>query len=148
MSVQNPSRGVRLAGLVLLATVLPLSAMAQGEPAATEDGLPVGQVVSDIGQTYVAETHGDWELRCIRAEEGQPEPCQLYHCFSTTMAGPVAEFNIFDLPNEGQVVAGATIMTPLDTLLTPGLRLRVDDGNWAEFPFAFCQPIGCFARWA
>ena len=44
------------------------------------------------------------------------------------------------------MVAGATIVTPLDTLLTPGLRLRVDDGNWSEFPFAFCQPIGCFAR--
>jgi invasion protein IalB len=99
-----------------------------------------------VGQTYVAETHGDWELRCIRAEEGQPEPCQLYQLLRDDNGGAVAEFNIFDLPDEGQVVAGATIVTPLDTLLTPGLRLRVDDGNWAEFPFAFCQPIGCFAR--
>jgi invasion protein IalB len=119
---------------------LPSSAVAQTEAAPAE---PEGQ---EIGQTYVAETHGDWQIRCIRAEEGQPEPCQLYQLLVDENGGPVAEFNIFDLPDEGQIVAGATIVTPLDTLLTPGLRLRVDDGNWAEFPFAFCQPIGCFAR--
>jgi invasion protein IalB len=22
----------------------------------------------------------------------------------------------------------------------------VDEGNWSEYPFAFCQTIGCFAR--
>ncbi|MDG3039942.1 invasion associated locus B family protein [Roseicyclus marinus] len=146
MSVQKFSHGIRMAGLAALTAALPMGAFAQTETAPVEDGLPVGQEVSEVGQTYVAETHGDWELRCIRAEEGQPEPCQLYQLLLDDNGGAVAEFNIFDLPDEGQVVAGATIVTPLDTLLTPGLRLRVDDGNWAEFPFAFCQPIGCFAR--
>lgn len=146
MSVQKYSRGIVAAGLVAGALALPMTALAQTEAAPAEDGLPIGQEVTEVGQTYVAETHGDWELRCIRAEEGQPEPCQLYQLLRDDNGGAVAEFNIFDLPDEGQVVAGATIVTPLDTLLTPGLRLRVDDGNWAEFPFAFCQPIGCFAR--
>lgn len=146
MSVQKFSRGMLVAGLVAGALALPLTALAQTEAPAAEDGLPIGQEVREVGQTYVAETHGAWEIRCIRAEEGQPEPCQLYQLLRDENGGAVAEFNIFDLPDEGQVVAGATIVTPLDTLLTPGLRLRVDDGNWAEFPFAFCQPIGCFAR--
>ena len=146
MSVQKYSRGIVAAGLVAGALALPMTALAQTEAAPAEDGLPIGQEVAEPGQTYVAETHGDWELRCIRAVEGQPEPCQLYQLLLDDAGGAVAEFNIFDLPDEGQIVAGATIVTPLDTLLTPGLRLRVDDSPWAEFPFAFCQPIGCFAR--
>lgn len=147
MSVQIFSRGIVAAGLLVGALAVPMAALAQTETAPpSEDGLPIGQEVAEVGQTYIAETHGDWELRCIRAEEGQPEPCQLYQLLLDDSGGAVAEFNVFDLPDEGQVVAGATIITPLDTLLTPGLRLRIDDGNWAEFPFAFCQPIGCFAR--
>jgi invasion protein IalB len=138
------------AGLIAALTVLPGLALAQAEapadaaPPAAEDLLPLGE--TPVGQTYVAETHGDWEIRCIRAEEGQPEPCQLYQLLRDQNGGAVAEFNIFDLPDEGQVVAGATIVTPLDTLLTPGIRLRVDDGSWTEYPFAFCQQVGCFAR--
>ncbi len=146
MSFEKTSRAGLAAGLVAGLMALPLAALAQTETPALEDGLPLGQEVQEIGQTYVAETHGDWEIRCIRAEEGQPEPCQLYQLLLDENGGAVAEFNVFDLPDEGQVVAGATIVTPIDTLLPPGLRMRVDDGNWAEFPFAFCQPIGCFAR--
>jgi len=156
------------AGLIASLMALPLSAVAQtetGDESQTEaetqtedaaqaedtspsvaDTLPLGEPVDPIGATYVAETHGDWEIRCIRAEEGQPEPCQLYQLLLDETGGAVAEFNVFDLPDEGQVVAGATIVTPLDTLLTPGIRLRVDGGPAAEYPFAFCQPIGCFSR--
>ena len=131
------------AGLVIVAIACaPALAVAQTTGAA--DALPTGQ--TPVGATYVAETHGDWEIRCIRAEEGQPEPCQLYQLMRDSQGGAVAEFNVFDIPDEGQLVAGATIVTPLETLLTPGIRLRVDEGNWSEYPFAFCQPIGCFAR--
>ena len=146
MSVRMFSRGMVAAGLLAGLFGAPLTALAQTEGATQAEAPAAEQDGTGVGETYVAETHGDWELRCIRAEEGQPEPCQLYQLLRDDNGGAVAEFNVFDLPDEGQVVAGATIVTPLDTLLTPGLRLRVDDGNWAEFPFAFCQPIGCFAR--
>ena len=130
-------------GLAIVAMALaPSLVMAQATGSA--EALPTGQ--TPVGTTYVAETHGDWEIRCIRAEEGQPEPCQLYQLMRDANGGAVAEFNIFDIPDEGQLVAGATIVTPLETLLTPGIRLRVDEGNWSEYPFAFCQTIGCFAR--
>ena len=133
-------------GLIAGLSLMPLAGFAQtaAEPAATTEALPVG--TTPVGETYVAETHGDWEIRCIRAEEGQPEPCQLYQLLRDQNGGAVAEFNVFDVPDEGQVVAGATIVTPLDTLLTPGIRLRVDEGPWAEYPFAFCQQVGCFSR--
>jgi invasion protein IalB len=146
MSAHKSSCSALIGGLFAILLALPSSAVAQTDSAPANDGQPVEPEGQQIGETYVAETHGDWEIRCIRAEEGQPEPCQMYQLLVDENGGPVAEFNIFDLPDEGQIVAGATIVTPLDTLLTPGLRLRVDDGNWAEFPFAFCQQIGCFAR--
>jgi invasion protein IalB len=131
------------AGLAIVALAcVPLGALAQAT--AQPEALPLGEV--PVGTTYVAETHGDWEIRCIRAEEGQPEPCQLYQLLRDSEGGAVAEFNVFDVQDDGQIVAGATIVTPLETLLTPGIRLRVDEGNWAEYPFAFCQPVGCFAR--
>jgi invasion protein IalB len=112
----------------------------------SEDGLPIGSPVAEVGTTYVADEFGDWEIRCIRAEEGRPEPCQMYQLLLDEGGNPVAEFNIFELPDEGQVTAGATVVTPLDTLLTPGIRVRVDDGPASGYPFAFCQPVGCFAR--
>lgn len=131
------------AALAIVAIALAPS-LAQAQATQSAEDLPTGEV--PVGTTYVAETHGDWEIRCIRAEEGQPEPCQLYQLLRDTNGGAVAEFNIFDIPDEGVLVAGATIVTPLETLLTPGIRLRVDEGNWSEYPFAFCQTIGCFAR--
>ncbi len=140
----------------LLALGLALPGMAQEtatEDAAQEaDGvteLPLGEPVTEeegIGTTYVAETHGDWEIRCITVPEGQLEPCQLYQLLLDENDNAVAEFNIFDVPDDGEVVAGATIVTPIDTLLIPQLRLSIDGGEARRFPFAFCQQIGCFVR--
>lgn len=117
---------------------------ATDQPAPQPEAAAVAE--TQVGETYTAETHGDWEIRCIRAEEGRPEPCQLYQLLRDANGGPVAEINVFEMVDEGQLVAGATIVTPLDTLLTPGLRLRVDEGPWSEYAFSFCQPIGCFAQ--
>ncbi|MBF9050279.1 invasion associated locus B family protein [Roseobacter sp. HKCCD9010] len=114
-----------------------------------QTGLSLGTPVEDpngIGSTYISATHGAWEIRCIRVEEGQPEPCQMYQLLSDEGGNPVAEFNLFDIPDEGNVIAGATIVTPLDTLLLPQLQLRIDSGQAQRYPFSFCQQIGCFVR--
>lgn len=58
----------------------------------------------------------------------------------------MAEFNLFDVPDEGELVAGATIVTPLDTLLTGQLRMAVDSNQARVYPFSFCQPVGCYVR--
>lgn len=110
-------------------------------------GTPDNGAASDgVGETYIAETHGDWEIRCIRAPEGRPEPCQMYQLLTDEAGSPVAEFNIFDIPDEDPVVAGATIVTPLDTLLTGQLRIRIGTREPLVYPFRFCQEIGCFVR--
>jgi len=114
---------------------LPGSDLAVGTPA-NADG---------IGQTYVKDTFGDWDLRCIRTEDGN-DPCQLYQLLLDQNDTSVAEINVFTVSGNPSIVAGATIVTPLETLLTADLRMSVDSGEVRVYPFAFCRQIGCFSR--
>jgi len=122
------------------------------ETTTTDDnilGLEMGEEVVDEnapGTTYIREKHGDWELRCIRVEEGKQEPCQLYQLLRDDNGNGVAEINLFNLPKGQQAAAGATIVTPLETLLTQQLTLAVDGGPTKRFPFTWCSAVGCFAR--
>ena len=112
------------------------------------DGLSAGTAVEtepQVGQTYVAEKFQDWEVRCVVAADGN-DPCQLYQLLKDAQGTAVAEFSLFNLPEGGQAVAGATIITPLETLLTAELRLAVDTGKPKRYPYSFCSNVGCFSR--
>jgi invasion protein IalB len=98
-----------------------------------------------IGQTYFKDDIGDWRLRCIKTEQ-EEDPCQLYQLLNDDAGNSVAEISIFRLEGEGEAVAGATIITPLETLLTAQISLAVDGANSRRYPFSFCNQIGCFAR--
>lgn len=125
--------------LVAVAAVagLPLAAAAQE-----------GETAREPGQAYIAETFTDWELRCIAAaEEGQPERCEMFQLLLDQQDNPVAVFRV-NVPMsraDGQV-ATAVIVTPAETLLTPGIRLRVDDGEPSGVPYTLCEQSGCMAR--
>ncbi|WP_147105316.1 invasion associated locus B family protein [Tateyamaria sp. syn59] len=140
---------------------MPISVMAQDTDTTTEDAtdapgagtsiedqLSLGEDASapQVGQTYTAETLGDWELRCIKGEEGQEEPCQMYQLMQDAEGTPVAEISIFRLPEGGRAMAGATIIVPLETSLTQQLTLEIDGGQARRYPYAFCNPIGCYSR--
>ncbi len=129
----------------LVAATLALPLAAQETASGGETGLSMGE--PEVGTTYVRDTFGDWEMRCITAPEGQPEPCQLYQLVTDGQDNPVAEFNLFTVPEgNGDLAAGATIVTPLDTLLTGQLRMAVDSNPARVYPFSFCQQIGCYVR--
>lgn len=144
----------------LACAALPLAAVAQssdaeeetpaeetaGETTAPETGLSLGQPADDgVGRTYIKESHGDWEIRCIKTEDGN-DPCQLYQLLVDQAGNSVAEINVFVVNGNQQIAGGATIVTPLETLLTANLRLGVDDGEAKVYPFSFCRTIGCFSR--
>ncbi|WP_102108475.1 invasion associated locus B family protein [Oceaniglobus roseus] len=118
-----------------------------GAPADLDMGTEVGaENAEGPGSTYVQEEHGDWQVRCIRAGEGQKDPCQLYQLLQDEQGNPVAEISMFALPEGQQAAAGATVITPLETLLTQQLTLAVDGGATKRYPYTFCTPTGCFAR--
>jgi invasion protein IalB len=109
-------------------------------------GTPVAPDGNAVGSTYVRSEHGDWDLRCIRTQDGN-DPCQLYQLLEDENGNSVAEFVLFPLvPAQGEAVAGGTIITPLETLLTPAVTLGVDQGEARRYPFTFCTEIGCVAR--
>ncbi|MFW5881513.1 MAG: invasion associated locus B family protein [Roseicyclus sp.] len=100
------------------------------------------------GEAYVAEVFTDWELRCVNpAEEGQPEQCEMFQIMLDEQDNPVAVFRV-SVPlalSEGQVAA-AVIVTPLETLLAPGIRIRIDESEPVGVPFTLCDTGGCLAR--
>jgi len=110
------------------------------------DGLSTGQELETVGETYVKSEHGDWDLRCIRAPEGRQDPCQLYQLLEDQNDNSVAEINMFTLPGDDKLAAGANIVTPLRTLLTQQVVISVDGGRAKAYPFTFCNQIGCVAR--
>ncbi len=119
-------------------------------PAATESPamlLSTGEVISpeSDGDSYVGNTHGDWELVCVRVPD-EDDPCQMYQLLRDGEGNATAEISIFPLPEGGEAVAGATILTPLETLLTAQLVMQVDGGAAKRYPFTFCTAIGCIAR--
>lgn len=119
-------------------------------PAAGADNLSMGTEVGGgegVGSTYVTATFDAWEQRCVRTETGS-DPCELRQLLNDEAGKSVAEFTIYGLPEgtDSKAVAGGTLIVPLETLLTAGMRLQIDDAKPKVYPFAVCTQIGCVNR--
>lgn len=163
MNVLTQTLSKTLASAALIAALgLPAFAQENTEEAATEEqpesvfnmgeevdenGDPVAPEPQEPqpGQQYLAEVFNDWALRCLKVEEGD-DPCQIYQLLNDADGNSVAEIAIVSLPDSGQAVAGATIVVPLETLLTEQITLRVDGGQARRFPYNFCNVGGCVTR--
>ncbi|SFI81862.1 invasion associated locus B family protein [Celeribacter neptunius] len=127
---------------------MPLSAQESGLSAGTPvdaEGNATGTAADNVGRAYTLETQGDWEIRCIKAPEGQADPCSMYQLLKDEQDNDVAEVALFHM-GKGDVEAAATFTTPLETLLTGQLALFVDGQNGRKYPFQFCNKVGCFVR--
>lgn len=121
---------------------------AETETPTVEDQLSLGEDASgdpELGQPYTREVIGAWEMRCIKTESGE-DPCQMYQLLDDGQGAPVAEISLFRLPGGGKAEAGATIVVPLETSLPQQLTIAVDGGKARRYPYAFCNPVGCYAR--
>lgn len=117
-----------------------------GETETSEAEAPVSDTGEPApGETFVAGTYSDWELRCLRLEDGR-DRCQMYQLLLDSTGQAVAEVNLFAIPPGSPAEAGATVITPLETLLTADLRLVVDEGEARRYPYSFCSTEGCIAR--
>lgn len=125
----------------------PVMAQASGDAAPSFDALSLGEPVDDLefGMPYVTGEFTDWQMRCIRTPDGD-DPCQLYQLLRDQDGNSVAEISIFGLPAGQAAAAGATIVTPLETLLTAQLTMVIDSGTPRRYPFTWCAAIGCVAR--
>jgi invasion protein IalB len=99
-----------------------------------------------VGEPYIGAVFDDWAMRCLKAAEDAADQCQLYQLLLDADGNAVAELSMFPLRDGGQAAAGATIVAPLETLLTQQLTLQVDDGQARRYPFTFCNAAGCVSR--
>ena len=98
------------------------------------------------GAPYELGTFQDWSVRCIKANDAADDPCQMTQRLLSQDGSPTAEFSVFPVPDNPRAVAAATVVTPLETLLTRGVRLSVDAGEPRDDPFQFCNRQGCIAQ--
>lgn len=107
-------------------------------PDAAGAGDPAAGELTEI----VRDTFDDWEVRCLASGE----ECFMYQLALDENDNPVAEVSLVKLPAGSGASAGATVVTPLGTLLTSGVTLQVDDGEQRQYPFNWCSQVGCFSR--
>ena len=145
---------VSIFSLVFLAYVVPAAAQDTEPPETSdtdilsEEELSLGEPVApggQLGSTYTRDVHGDWQLRCVRSEDGR-DPCQLYQLMRDDNGNSVAEITLFEFPKGQEAVAGATVAVPLGTLLTRQVTISVDGGSAKRYPFSWCSVQGCYAR--
>ncbi|SCZ57730.1 invasion associated locus B family protein [Epibacterium ulvae] len=141
----------------LLACTAPVIAQDTATPdesAATEapvsdPSLDLGQPVQEgprLGERYSKEKHGDWDLACVKTEE-EVDPCSLLQIILDSQGAPMAEFSLFRIEQQGSpAVAGATVIVPLETLLSEGLTLSVDGAPAKRYGYSFCNSLGCVAQ--
>lgn len=126
----------------------PAFAQSDSDTPTVEDQLSLGEDADKdpaIGKPFTKETIGAWEMRCIKFEDGS-EPCQMYQLMDDGQGAPVAEISLFRLPDGSKAVAGATVIVPLETALPPQLTVSIDGSKARRYPFAFCNPVGCYVR--
>ena len=122
-----------------------LAASSAGAALAQDDAIPRSRADAEPGQAYQLGKFGDWEVRCLRVEAAEGDPCEMHQLLRGPEGNATAEINLFLLDRD-DVPAGATIVTPLETLLPRGLRVSIDGVEAKTYPFQLCNRQGCVAQ--
>lgn len=120
------------------------------DTATNEEEFPVASQEPQPGQLYLNAEHGPWELRCFKApkdaEEGSKEACHLFQKLSDDKGNEAGIVEIQRLPKGQKAAAGVTFTSPLGSLLTAGVVLRIDSGKATAYQYLFCDEVGCTSR--
>ena len=112
-------------------------------------GLSLGKPLETIrepGEIYLAGNKGDWNVRCVMANPGEIDKCEIQQLLFLNENSPIADISIFKLPEGERAVAAANVMVPLETLLTKKFRFAFSEESVKEFPYSFCNQNGCLVR--
>ena len=140
--------------LTPLALIVLLAAPVAGYAQEDTTQAPVGETIDlgepvdtgpKIGDRYSKVKHGDWDLACIKTDT-DTDPCSLLQIVADETGNPIAEFSMFRISNGGPAVAGATVIVPLETLLTSQLTISIDGAPGKRYNYTFCNPVGCVAQ--
>ncbi len=118
------------------------AAEAPSEAPAAEAPVAEAPAEAPAQPEFVTETFGDWEVRCTPDKAN----CFMYQLGRDGAGNAVAEVTLVALEDGSQAAAGATVVTPLGTLLSEGLVIQVDGGQARKYDYNWCTRSGCFAR--
>jgi len=145
----------KLVPLTLLATtLLGGAALAQETTGDTQAPAQAGQTGAEldmgesgprVGEQYIKEKSGDWDVSCIKAESGD-DPCAMVQILNGPQGEPIAEITIGKLPEGGAAVAWANVIVPLETLLQAQLAISIDGAPRKLYNYHHCVPVGCVAQ--
>ena len=117
------------------------------EVVAEDQTFPVTQDADNqIGKDFIKEEHGDWKVLCTIVGEGKAPNCRLLQILQDGNGGSVAELSIIALSEKAEAEAGVNFVSPLGTLLTSQLSMRIDAGKVKRYPFSWCEAQGCVVR--
>lgn len=107
--------------------------------------LDLGQSGPRVGEQYIKEKSGDWNISCLKAEEGE-DLCAMVQILNNQQGDPIAEISLGKLPEGGAAVAWANIIVPLETLLQAQLAISIDGAPRKLYNYHHCVSIGCVAQ--
>ena len=132
---------------ILCSMILSLSvtslASAQQEADTLSLGVPLD--LPEFGEPYVANKFNDWTVHCIRSADGK-DPCEMKQLLLNEQNQPMSEISLFKLPEGQPAAAGANLVVPLETLLTEPLTITYDEDTTKQYPYRFCNEVGCYVR--
>ena len=111
---------------------------------AAQESVPTRTSVG-FGEVYLEESFDDWQKLCVKTDR-DVDPCHLYQLVTDENGHPTLEISIVRIEGQEGIAAGATIITPLETLLTHRLVLKLDLVGQSDFPYSWCDQRGCYVR--
>ncbi len=131
-----------LAAASLIAAAAPAFAQDQGAPVAPTPAPAEGE--DGMGQPYLLELSGDWQIICVRTEL-EHDPCSMGQDLLDPGGSQVAQLRIIGLAPGGTSAAAINISTPLATLLSRDVTLSVDGGPPRAYGYTYCTEAFCLS---
>ena len=96
-------------------------------------------------EPYIKERFENWSLKCIKTVNSI-ERCEANQIIFNQKQQPVVEISIIKLPKGQVAAAAATIIVPLETILSEGLVLAIQELEPKKYQFKFCNSLGCYSQ--
>lgn len=128
-----------LAAVGLIALAAPAAAQDEGSAEA-----PAAPAEDGLGQPYLLELSGDWQIICVRTEL-EHDPCSMGQDLLDPGGSQVAQLRIIGLAPGGTTSAAVNMSTPLATLLSREVTLSVDGAPPRTYGFTYCTEAFCLS---
>jgi invasion protein IalB len=119
-----------------------LRAVASVPPAAA---VAAASIEPAAGKTDAPRDFNDWRLVCETPAKGGKKQCEVFQrMLWGKEKGTALTTLVHTVKNkEKKDVTMIRVVTPLGTLLTPGMAIKIDDGKQIKVPYLQCLPGGC-----